>query len=193
MKLYHGSAIDIEKTLKPHRAFDRGDYPPRIYFTDKIERALLYAVNPIKIYIKNKFNKDIHCSATSAHFYDKVQPYTLIEMYPNMFEETYRNRKAFIYVCDIDESELEARSVNEYTICREIEFIDKIEILDTYNEFLNLQNQGLLKFLSFDDIDCEKICFEREHLIDSLSVRRNYCKSPEEESFFEMMRKYFSI
>lgn len=110
-----------------------------------------------------------------------------------MFEETYRNRKAFIYVCDIDESELEARSVNEYTICREIEFIDKIEILDTYNEFLNLQNQGLLKFLSFDDIDCEKICFEREHLIDSLSVRRNYCKSPEEESFFEMMRKYFSI
>lgn len=40
MKLYHGSAIDIEKTLKPHRAFDRGDYPPRIYFTDKIERGL---------------------------------------------------------------------------------------------------------------------------------------------------------
>lgn len=193
MKLYHGSTIDIEKTLKPHRAFDRGDYPPRIYFTDKIERALLYAVNPIKIYIKNKFNKDIHCSATSAHFYDKVQPYTLIEMYPNMFEETYRNRKAFIYVCDIDESELEARSVNEYPICKEIEFIDKIEILDTYNEFLNLQNQGLLKFLSFDDIDCEKIRFEREHLIDSLSVRRNYCKSPEEESFFVMMSEHFPI
>lgn len=193
MKLYHGSTIDIEKTLKLHRAFDREDYPPRIYFTDKIERALLYAVNPIEMYIKNKFSKDIHCSATSAHFYDKTSPLTLIEMYPNMFEETYRNRKAYIYVCDIDESELEARCDNEYTICKEIEFIDKIEILDNYNEFLKLQAQGLLKFLPFSDIDFEKTYLEREHLIDSLSSRKNYCKSLEEESFFEMMNKYFPI
>lgn len=191
MKLYHGSTIDIEKTMKPHRAFDREDYPPRIYFTDKMERALLYAVNPIEVYIKNKFDKDIHCSATSAHFYDKTSPLTLIEMYPNMLEETYRNRMAFIYVCDIDENELEAGCDNEYTICKEVEFIDKIKILDVWNEFLKLQEQGKLKFLRYDDI--KKTYFEREHLTDSLSARKHYCKSSEEESFFEMMRKHFTI
>lgn len=193
MKLYHGSTIDIEKILKPHRAFDREDYPPRIYFTDKIERALLYAVNPIEVYIKNKFNKDIHCSATSAHFYAKVQPYTLIEMYPNMFEETFRNRKTYIYVCDIEESELEARSENEYTINREIDFNDKIEIVDTFNEFMKLQERGLLKLLYCGAINYEKNSIKREHLIDSLNGRKNYCKSTEEESFFEMMSKHFPI
>lgn len=172
MKLYHGSSINIEKVLKPHRAFDREDYPPRIYFTDKIERALFYAVNPIEIYIKNKFNKDISCSATSAHFYGKTSPFTLIEIYPNMLEETYRNRKSFIYMCDIDESELESRCENEFTTNKEIEFVDRIEILDTYYEFVKLQDQGLLKFLPFVDIDFEKTYFEREHLIDSLRARK---------------------
>lgn len=193
MKLFHGSTVDIEKSLKPHRAFDREDYLPRIYFTDKMERTLLYAVNPIEMYIKNKFDKSIRCSATSAHFYEKRQQFTLIEIYPNMFEETYRNRKAYIYVCDIGESDLEERSDNEYTIDTEIEFSNKLEILDIYNEFLKLQEQGLLKLLPFEDIDFEKTRFEREHLIDNLNGRKNYCKSPEEKSFFEMMSKHFPI
>lgn len=131
MKLYHGSIADIERTLTPHRAFDRWDYSPQVYLTDKHELALLYAINPISAYIKNTYNKDIHCSATSAHFCflgGKVP--TLIEMYPNMFEKTYLHKKAYIYVCEITKDVAYKKDGKHYTIDHEIAYAEKIEIAD---------------------------------------------------------------
>lgn len=193
MLLYHGSSTNIEKTLKPHRAFDRWDYTPQVYLTDEFERALLYAINPIEVYIKNKFHKDIRCAATSAHFFDMKKPITLIEFYPNMIAETYLNRRAYIYVCEIDTGKVRNNGGNQFTIDHEIDFFQKIEMENVYSEILSLQESEKLKLLHFGDIDFYNTYFEREHLISSLSSRKAHCTSPEEESFFDMVKKYFPI
>lgn len=193
MKLYHGSSTNIEKYLKPHRAFDRDDYSPCVYFARERERALIYAVNPIEIFIKNNFNREIHCSAISAHFYDRTQQPALMEMYPDMFEEIYRNRHAYIYVCDIAEEELSTTFGYEYTVNREVPFVEKIYIGDVLRELLLLQGQGKLRLLTFDKIDRDKTYLEREHLIDSLRIRKQYCKTQEEKDFFEMVAQYLPI
>lgn len=192
MILYHGSAINIEKTLKPNRAFDRKDYSPAVYLTDSKELALLYAISPIDAYIKNKFNIDVHCSAISAHLCDIKKTLTLLELYPNMFEDIY-HRTAYIYVCDINDSDLEKQSGNIFTTNKEVDFIRKIEIADVYDELLNIKQQGIIKILSFEKIDRWDTYHEYEHIVDCLRSRSEYCKIPEEKSFFEMICKYFPI
>lgn len=97
MQVFHGSSKDIEKTLKPNRAFDRDDYKPSIYFTDNKQLALLYAINPIDIYINKHLNIDNHYSAMSAHFIEGKGRITVMELYPNMFEDIYHQR-VYIYV-----------------------------------------------------------------------------------------------
>lgn len=190
MLLYHGSARNIAKTLKPHRAFDREDYSPAIYFSDKKEIALLYAISPINTYIKKNFNIDIHCSATSAHICDLRNPLTVVELYPNMFEDIY-HQNAFIYVSEIDEKELGNNGGSYYTINKDVDFIDKIEILDVFSELLKLKEQKIIKLLPFNKLDKWDTYFEYEHIITNLQTRKHYCKTDEEKQFFQMVSKYF--
>ena len=60
MILYHGSYKNIEKTLKPNKAFPLDDYENVVYFTDSKERAIAYAISPIDSYIKSQCGIDIH-------------------------------------------------------------------------------------------------------------------------------------
>ena len=71
--------------------------------------------------------------------------------------------------------------------------MEKIYITDVLRELLLLQEQGKLRLLPFDKIDRDKTYLEREHLIDSLRIRKQYCKTQEEKDFFEMVAQYLPI
>ena len=98
MKLYHGSNTYIENELTPHKSFH---YEPLVYATSDARYALVRAGK----FDVNKF--------TFKEDYDGVT-YTLIELVPNAFEETF-NTDGYVYEVD-DTSFIQTNDLmpNEY-------------------------------------------------------------------------------
>ena len=186
MILYHGSYKNIEKTLKPNKAFPLDDYENVVYFTDSKERAIAYAISPIDSYIKSQCGINIHCSAISAHMRDNNGVLEIMECYPNMFD-IYRNG-AYLYVWNGD---IQPNDRNEYTTSNEVDFDEKIYIDNVFNELIKLEKMGKVKLYKYEDLDIWKTHLQYEYLESGLQNRASYCSQKEELEFFEMVCQYF--
>ena len=183
MKLYHGTLQNIEKTLKPNKAFPREDYNSVVYLTDIKEIAIAYAISPIDSYIKEKFAIIKHYPAISAHIRFHNDKLEIMECYPGMFD-IYK-RSAYIYVCDIDM----AKDGHEYQIDHNLDFSDKIYIPDVYQELMILEKQGKVKLYKYDDL--KDTYWQYDHMESGLQNRAGICQSDEERAFFKMVSNYF--
>lgn len=186
MILYHGSIINIDKTIKPHNAFPMRDYTPRIYFSDRKEIAMLYAINPIDAYLNLQKKNNRHYSAMSAHINFYTDPIEVLECFPNMFE-LYK-RPAYIYICDIA---AEYDDGHQYTYSGEVDLFEKVYIQNVYDALIELENSGSLKLVKFQILSLEENYLRKDRVESGLINRASHCSHTEERIFFEMISQYF--
>lgn len=151
MEVYHGSLTDItDEYLKPNQAFNNDLYKPWVYLSSSYVNALLYSVNPIRSYLlKNGYLYDAR--SFSAHIDFKQTPPIVYEIYDGMFEELF-NTRSFIYVCDIDDCNVEGNN-KEIKIENIVKIKKKIEIANFYEELLSMEKNDevvLKRFNSWD-------------------------------------------
>ena len=187
MILYHGSSKNIDKTIKAHKAFDLFDYDEVVYCTSIKEIALAYAISPIDYFVKNKFGIDKHYRAISAHIRYNKGILEIMELYPNMFESIYHN-ECYLYICDENNYK---QNGNEYEIPHNVNFINKIHIIDLFDELKRLENLGKIKMYKYEDLDYFETYFQYESVESGLQNRASHCSSKEEIAFFEMISEYF--
>ena len=183
MRLYHGSSINIkDEYLSPHKPFKTYDYKSSIYFSDKIEIALLYSINPIMNYIKLN-NKEEKANAFSSYFkYDRENNITILyECYKGMLNEVYNN-PSYIYIVDVEESVAnEHIEFNSYRFFTPIKYLKKIYIPNVLDELLKLEKKDKIKIIRFEDMSFNV----KNELYDSISDRANSCEHQCEIDFFK--------
>ena len=184
MKLYHGSSINIkDEYLSPHKPFKTYDYKSSIYFSDKIEIALMYSINPIRNYIRLN-NKKLTPNAFSSYFeYDKKNDITILyECYKGMLNEVYNN-SSYIYVLDIDDTIANAYKDEEhsYNFSKPQKYTKKIFIPNVLDELLKLEKENKIKIIRFEDMSFNV----KNKLYDKISARANSCEHQCEIEFFK--------
>ena len=183
MKLYHGSSTNIEgQYLIPHLPFKTYDYKPSLYFTDKIEMALLYSINPIRNYIKIN-NKKGEANAFSSYFKynDKIKKVILYECYKGMLDEVYNN-PAYLYIYNIDDTKANQYIEDTgYRFCEPIKFNEKIFIPNVLEQLKQLKDKNKIDIINFENLTFK----DKYYLYDYISARANACESEAEVEFFK--------
>lgn len=184
MRLYHGSSINIkDEYLSPHKPFKTYDYKSSIYFSDKIEIALLYSINPIRNYIKLN-NKEEKANAFSSYFkYDRENNITILyECYKGMLNEVYNN-PSYIYVLDIDDTIANTHKEGDhsYNFSKPQKYIEKIFIPNVLDELLKLEKENKIKIIRFEDMSFNV----KNKLYDRISDRADSCEHQCEIDFFK--------
>lgn len=190
MKLYHGSLTKItDKYLQPNQAFALKDYLPRISFSKRYEVALLYALTPIRAFLKKK-NLKVFSPQFSCHIDFSTNPITIYELYENMFLDLFQE-KCYIYICDSPETLVEVTENQEYIVSTPQEIVDIIEIDNFFEELKNLEKKGLIQIQYFNDWDYHK---HKNYIEDYVAYRIAYCNTKEELEFFiENFKGYSAI
>jgi len=177
MKLYHGSNIKIDDVLVPHKAYQRADYEPRVYFSDKKEVAVVFSLNPIQSYLEN-INCNIKPNACSCHIDFNSIPIKIYELYDGFFEELF-NKSRYIYVCEVPRKHVVIDGHESYTTksCR---IKEKIKIDNVLDELYKMQDKGLVQLVSRESMNFNAW----NRLEDHIASRAYACESKDELQFF---------
>jgi len=178
MKLYHGTNANInEEFLKTHNPFpERSDYENSVYMTDELLIALLYSVNPLRIYFKDITPEMIH--PFSKHF--DVLNYRiphLFELYEGMFDEVY-NRSSYIYVAEITNQKYE-KDGHQYKFKEPVKIKQKIYYENIFKELLQYEKDNKLKIIYYEEY---KQKYEND-MLDYIKDLYKYCNDYEHEFF----------
>ena len=177
MELYHGSNVEIEKELIPHKSYQRADYAPRVYFSDRKEIAMLFSLNPIQSYLEN-ICCDKKPNACSCHIDFNSVPIKVYELYDGFFEELF-NKRRFIYVCEVKDNELVLKGHEVYTtnVCK---IKEKIIINNVLKELQKMHDLKIIRLIKWSEMNFDV----RSLLEDRISSRASLCESKEEAQFF---------
>lgn len=179
MYLYHGSIKNIKGFLKPKLAYNFYE-EPKIYFSNNKTMALLFGINPIKIYFKNH-NINQECGAFSCHIDYKNNTINIYELYNGMFDEIFNN-STFIYTCKIPKTNLgySKQKPYEYTYSQNCEIYKKEKIINVYDVIKSLVAKKKINLIYHNEI----LRNEKYKLINAVSSRAYYCSSIEEANFY---------
>lgn len=176
--MYHGSLEDISGALRVNKPFETYFYKPAVYLTQKKELAILHALNPIRIYAKDRGMQG-KANAFSCHFRNVLTRgiITVCECYEGMFDELSR-QKVYLYSVEIDD---QIDDYDDFAYCKDIHFQSKEIVTNVKDFLLQCQSEGKIKLIRYGDLT------EREKylLFDSIASRANACESEIEIAFFK--------
>ena len=171
MLRYHGSTVRIENELRPHKAFNRADYKPCVYTKEDKTLATLYAVNPIRAYFNDDSNEK-GIPAFSAHFQHDAkpgEPIKIYEIYKGFFEELF-NRRAYIYVVEVDGEETEEISKN-------VPIKERICIENMFEYLKKLHEKGVIEIVNYENLPYD-------FLFDKISSKISVAETQYEADFY---------
>ena len=136
-RYYYGSSNPNLIQLKTSNFSNR-----KIYMTTNKNYALMYATYKyINLFIDDE-NSNIK----------------FLNIYPNLFENLYKNTIGYIYSAELDETDFYSEETNNkkpiadsYYTLKDVQF-DKKEKIRVYDEFMNLKKNGLFEIIELSDI-----------------------------------------
>lgn len=179
MKLYHGTSINInEEYLKPHDPFpERDDYKTSVYMTDELLIALLYSINPLKIYFNDIAPEMIHPFSKQFDVLNYKIPH-LFELYEGMFDEVY-NRGSYVYIAEINNQKY-TKDGHQYIFEEPVKINKKVYYENIFNELLKYQKENKLKIIYYKEF---KQRYEKDDILDSVKYLYENCNDYEKEFF----------
>lgn len=145
MILYHGSSVggltQLEPSLSEHQK-------PYVYLASNPVVALLYTVKPVP-------------KPFSFYPYGfRGEKVIYSEYYPNCFEDIYKGKKGFLYVCDGVENAENPTAINcAYTSKAPVRISSCLEIEDVFERFMQYKNDGLFEIKPFEAISKNELDF----------------------------------
>jgi len=180
MKLYHGTDVNInDEYLLPHNPFPEiSDYKNSIYMTDELLIALLYSVNPLKIYFKDKDPNTIHRFSKHFDVLNYKIPH-LFELYEGMFDEVY-NRGSYVYIAEITNQKYKNEG-HQFIFEEPVKINQKVYYENIFNELLKYEKNNKLKIIYHKEY---KKKYESD-VFDSIKYLYDICNDYEHEFFHE--------
>ena len=151
MKVYHGTNVDLNigEYLITQKVFNDFEYLKSVHFTDILEIAILYSINPIKSYCENRGISG-KIRAFSQHINFNKTPIEICEIYKDMFNDLF-NKPSFVYICEPKEL-TKFYCEHEYVSKENCKIIDKICIENLLTKLKDLEKDGKIKLKYFDEM-----------------------------------------
>lgn len=184
MILYHGTTVKIEKELHPHKAFESAYYKEWVHLSKDETIAILYSVNPIRAFY-NDDSGEKGIPSFSAHFQHDIkpgQPIKIYEIYKGFFEELF-NRRAYLYVVDVDEKDFDNRNDAkckdefEVMVAKNIPIKSRKVIDNVYERLKGLKNDGKIEIVNYENLPYD-------FLFDNISSKISVAETQYEADFY---------
>jgi len=153
---YHGSKTSGITKLYPNMSIHGDKY---VYLTTKREVALIYTINAIEsFYETNSLEKPEKFHPWYSYGFNKGK-LQIDEYYENAFEETYKGKSGYLYVCKEPDKNI-TNQTNIFCAVTTKEIVDIIEevyIEDIYSELIRLESAGIILIRRFTDMTEKQI------------------------------------
>lgn len=161
---YHGTDVGGLKELLPSNS-NQGNY---VYLAKEKERVYPYLVNPLQKFWNEKCGKPQPCVHMRLTWHGRNNgKISLQELWPNYFEDTFKNQKGYIYYFnDVANVKELAKGQGVYGVSEPLKTEAVEEIEDVYEEFVKLDKLGVIKLERFEDssnerkAELKKFCIE---------------------------------
>ncbi len=178
MILYHGTTVKIEKELHPHKAFESAYYKEWVHLSKDETIAILYSVNPIRAFYNDDSNEK-EIPSFSAHFQYDIkpgQPIKIYEIYKGFFEELF-NRRAYLYVVDVDKKDFDKEYKFEVMVAKNIPIKSRTVIDSVYERLMGLKNDGKIEIVNYENLPYD-------FLFDNISSKISVAETQYEADFY---------